>query len=137
MVLEFTLGLLANIWFWIFLMVIIMSIMSILMVSYRNDLQKTLEDLQTALSQEDMNINQNFEKIHRDLSIVERELNHSAKIAEEFYKEKSKVSQTSAYERAGKKIKKYLTPKGKIKKQYLDNPIAQKCYVKFNNLQAV
>ncbi len=137
MLLEFAFGLLANMWFWIFFTLIAMSIMSVLMVSYRNDLKKTLEDLQVALAQEDLNINQNFERIHKDLSIVEREVNHAAKVAEEFYKEKSKVSKFIPYKRAGKKIQKYLTSNGKIKKQYRDHPLAQKCYKKFNNLQTV
>jgi hypothetical protein len=34
-----------------------------------------------------------------------------------------------------KKYQKFLTPKGRIKKHYRDNPMAQKCYEKFHALK--
>ncbi len=130
--------LMCDVWLWIFLMIITMSIMSILMLYYRKDFQKSLRDLEEALLQEDANINQNFERIHRDLSIIEREINHTSHLAEDFYKQQSGVSSLARTSKpVGKKAKKFLTPMGKIKKQYRDHPLAQKCYEKFHNMQVI
>lgn len=119
------LQILASTWFWIFFMLITMSIMAILMAYYKNDLQKCFIDLQIALEQENNNINKNFEQIHGNLNVLEREIDHA-----------SHVTKVNVYKPLGKKSSKFLTPKGKLKKKYLNDPLAQKCYQKFHNVQA-
>lgn len=130
-----TLELLDNPWLWFFLIGITISIMSILVGHHQSDLinlKKSIGDIELALIHEDHKINENFEKIHKDLSMVEREVNQALITVQTKHKK-----QSSRFKPVGKKLQKFLTPKGKIKKHYRDNPIAQKCYQKFHSLQNI
>lgn len=95
-----------------------------------NKIKESLKQLETQLAQEDQKINENFEKIHRDIGIVEREVNHA--LTKTVYKKKAYT-----YKQMGKKAQKFLTPKGKIKKAYLNNPLAHQYYQKFHRLQEI
>lgn len=92
-------------------------------------LKKCLGELETALIKEDEKINENFQKVQDSLNLAEREIKHVFTVAEN--------AQNKRYKVLGKKATKFLTPKGKIKKHYRDNPIAQQFYAKFHKLQSI
>lgn len=110
MILDMILELLGNTWFLLFLEVIIMSIMGILIGFHQHavvNLKKSLADLELALMQEDEKINKNFERIHSDLSMLEKEVNQAFITAQAKHKK-----QPNPFKPVGKKFKKFLTPKG-------------------------
>ena len=144
-----------NIWFWIYIWAIASSIMIIFIPFHQNDLshlKKSIENLKQSLIDEDEKINQNFEKIHKDLNTVEREINQMVVLAKKIDKSHYVFDEnlksgdnhivigpsyvrTKSLKPIGKKAKKFLTINGEIKKKYRDNPIAQKCYQKFQALK--
>ena len=146
---------LSNIWFWVYVLAISSSIMSIFILFHQNDLfnlKKSMGNLQQSLIDEDEKINQNFAKIHKDLDTIEREMNQMVVLAKKIDKSHYVVDEnlksgdnhivigpsyvrTKSLKPIGKKAKKFLTLNGEIKKKYRDNPIAQKCYQKFQALK--
>lgn len=93
-----------------------------------NTLRKSIKELEDNLALEDSKINQNFEKIHNDLSVAEREIQQAVNAMVQANKnppvEPNKEFQT------------FLTPKGRIKKQYRHTSIAKKLYKQFHSLKA-
>lgn len=99
-------------------------------------IKETMQKLSESFSEGDHKINENFEKIHNDLSIVERELNQVVNVSKNLCYQSSQPSKHSSkyIKPIGKKHRKFLTPKGKIKKHYKDDPEAQEYYQKFHKL---
>jgi len=146
----------SNAWVLFYLMVISISLFTLMIVlRYK----KTMQDLHQSLTEGDEKINQNFEKIYNGIDLVEREINQVVTISKNLaenqegkpekkftgsdpivlppvnnrikYKKHSK-----SFKPLSKKYQKFLTPKGKIKKHYRDNPMAQECYQKFHGIKS-
>lgn len=116
---------------------------------YLNSLRKCqiscMEELSRVLSNGEVQINENFDKIKSCLNTLEHEIFNIAKNIP-FNKDlksgsnhlvigPSHLVRTKSLKPISKKFQKFLTPKGKIKKQYRDNPIAHECYQKFQALK--
>jgi len=120
--------------FYALCVLILVAIMFFNMIFNKNELgklKKCLVELETALIKEDEKINENFQKVHESLNLAEREIKHVLTVTV------GQGAQNKQYKVLGKKAGKFLTPKGKIKKHYRDNPIAQQFYAKFHKLQNV
>lgn len=126
---------------WMIIAMVIISGHSIFILSHDkhlNNLKKTLKEMQASLLEEDSKISRNFDKIHNDLSLAEREIMHAISIIDKDIQGADRTNKKSFFQKPmGKKAQKFLTPRGKIKKQYRNNQIAQKCYLKFHNMQKV
>jgi hypothetical protein len=120
-----------NIWFTI-ISVGIIAIQSVFILSHQKHLHNLIQSfkaLDAYLEEEGVEITKNFNKIQGDIDVVSREISHAIALSE---RSKKKTSLPK-----GKKAEKFLTISGKIRKQYRDNPIAQKCYEKFHRLQNI
>lgn len=153
-----SLQVLSSVWFWVYLIVFSMLLSSILSIF---KIKKTMNDLHQSLTEGDEKINQNFEKISNGIDLVEREINQAVTISKNLAEHQAAESQVISTEnitgstqvpntridfgqsplrytrrKMSKKFQKFLTPKGKIKKHYRDNPIAQECYEKFHRIKS-
>lgn len=115
--------------------VVVLNILVVKQNSSIINLNKTVKNLKQSFLEEDNKINENFSRFHKDLITMEREVNHhGAILARTVHQKQSTPSTPSTPFILDKKLRKFLTPKGKIKKKYQNNPSAQECYKKFHNL---
>lgn len=118
--------------------IVVLSILGVAVYFTQKDLinvKKSLGEMETVLIKENEKIDENFKKVQDSLSLAEREIKHVFTVAENAQKKQYPSVRAVPVKVVGNKAMKFLTPKGKIKKHYRDNPTAQKFYAKFHNLQ--